>query len=89
MTEPSSEPRTALVTGAGTGIGRHAAVALANAGYQVVLAGRRSELLEETASACGASSLTVTADVGKPEDVAELFAQTQSTFGKLRHKDTP
>src|SRR5262249_36123936 len=78
--------RVALVTGAGTGIGRGVAVALARAGYAVVLAGRRREMLDETAShasALGAPTLVVPTDVGNPDAVQVLFARTRERFGRL------
>jgi NAD(P)-dependent dehydrogenase (short-subunit alcohol dehydrogenase family) len=77
--------RIAIVTGAGTGIGRHSALALLRDGYAVVLAGRRKELLEATAKAAppGARTLVVPTDVGDPASVRALFAQTRDTFGRL------
>ena len=82
----SSSPRVALVTGAGSGIGRHAALALLADGYRVALAGRRRELLERTAADAGAASgraLVVPTDVSDPEAVAALFSQSQQAFGRL------
>lgn len=78
-----SEPRTALVTGAGSGIGRHAAIALSKAGFQVVLTGRRLVRLEETAGDCPSPTLTIAADVGKPDDVEELFSKVRDEYGRL------
>jgi NAD(P)-dependent dehydrogenase (short-subunit alcohol dehydrogenase family) len=78
--------RVAVVTGAGSGIGRGAAVALLNAGYSVALAGRRGAELEKTAAAAKAGagrSLVVPMDATKPAEVDGLFARTQSTFGHL------
>ena len=78
--------RVALVTGAGTGIGRAVALALARAGYRVALAGRRREPLEETAShasTAGAAALVVPTDISNPEAVQALFARTKETFGRL------
>jgi NAD(P)-dependent dehydrogenase (short-subunit alcohol dehydrogenase family) len=74
--------RIALVTGAGSGIGRASAVALANSGFTVAIAGRRREALEATAAL--ASSLhPFVADVGDPEAVATLFAWIKERFGRL------
>ena len=86
-TEQKEKPyRVALVTGAGSGIGRAVAVALAGAGYQVVLAGRRTAELETTAAllgAAGGGALAVPADVADPLSVAHLFAETEKSFGRL------
>ena len=79
-------PKVAMVTGAGTGIGKHSALALARLGYSVVLAGRRRELLEgvgRDVEALGVASLVVGADVGQPEEVNKLFQKTAETFGRL------
>src|SRR4051812_42846953 len=76
----------AIVTGAGTGIGKAVALALMADGYAVVLAGRRPERLEVTAAegrAIGARVLAVPTDVGDPVAVKALFDQTQATFGRL------
>ena len=78
--------RIALVTGAGSGIGRGVALALARAGYSVVLAGRRREGLDETASqasAIGAATLVIPTDVSDGEAVRAMFARTKQTFGRL------
>ena len=77
--------KVAVVTGAGTGIGRAAALALAKDGYRVVLAGRRETLLQETAAAAGTPQrvLTVAADVSVPESVEALFARTLEKFGRV------
>lgn len=75
--------RIALVTGAGTGIGRAVAIALAHAGFRVVLAGRRPGPLEDVARACGAAALPLTADVGDESSVAQLFSRIDSQFGRL------
>ena len=78
--------KVALVTGAGTGIGKHSALALMHEGYAVVLAGRRKDLLEATAAegkATGSPSLVVPTDVGDPESIRALFAKTKDTFGRL------
>jgi NAD(P)-dependent dehydrogenase (short-subunit alcohol dehydrogenase family) len=73
----------ALVTGAGTGIGREAAIALARAGFTVVLAGRRQALLEEAAAQAGPDAVALIADVRDPASVAALFAEVDARFGRL------
>jgi NAD(P)-dependent dehydrogenase (short-subunit alcohol dehydrogenase family) len=77
--------KVAIVTGAGTGIGRAAAQALVKQGYRVAFAGRRLEILEKAAAACNASdrTLAVAADVGQPDSVKNLFAKTKEAFGRL------
>jgi NAD(P)-dependent dehydrogenase (short-subunit alcohol dehydrogenase family) len=77
--------RVALVTGAGSGIGRAVALGLAGDGYQVVLAGRRQAQLDETAAAVGNDKdvLAVPTDVGDPESVRHLFARAVERFGRL------
>ena len=76
--------KVALVTGAGSGIGRAVALALASAHYSVVLAGRRTPELEQTAAlAKDGRTLAVSTDISKPESVATLFARTRETFGRL------
>ncbi len=76
--------QTAIVTGAGTGVGRAAALALLDAGWQVALAGRRQDALEETAAMSKAgTSLVVPTDVTQPEAVAALFERTTAAFGRL------
>jgi NAD(P)-dependent dehydrogenase (short-subunit alcohol dehydrogenase family) len=76
--------KTALVTGAGSGIGRAAAVALLGAGYAVALAGRRADALEATAAmAPGARSLCVPTDVADAASVADLFDRLRDSFGRL------
>lgn len=82
----SSSGKIALVTGAGSGIGRAAAGALYAAGFAVVLAGRRREALEATAAEAGVTAergLVVPTDVTDPASVRALFAQTQAKFGRL------
>jgi len=73
--------KIAIVTGAGSGIGRAASIALDAAGYQVVLAGRRAAQLEQTASS--SKMLVVPTDVGNPDSVRALFAKTKEAFGRL------
>jgi NAD(P)-dependent dehydrogenase (short-subunit alcohol dehydrogenase family) len=75
--------KVAIVTGAGSGIGRAVAVALMKEGYAVALAGRRKDALEETAKVGGGKSLVVPTDVGDPQSVRALFAATKEAFGRL------
>jgi NAD(P)-dependent dehydrogenase (short-subunit alcohol dehydrogenase family) len=78
--------KTALVTGAGSGIGRATALALLREGYAVVLAGRRGEALQQTVTEAGkdgARALGVVTDVSDPASVRALFAKTKETFGRL------
>lgn len=76
--------KIALITGAGSGIGRASAIALAKAGFGVVLAGRRRETLEETAVHTPPKrTLILPTDVTQPEAVQQLFDQTETTFGRL------
>ena len=81
----SSNGRVAIVTGGGTGIGKHSALALLRDGYSVVIAGRRMEPLDETVKEAGADAaiLAVQTDVGDPESVRALFARTTEAFGRL------
>jgi NAD(P)-dependent dehydrogenase (short-subunit alcohol dehydrogenase family) len=75
-----------MITGAGSGIGRAAALALAREGYAVVLAGRRREPLEATAleaTRSGARALAVSTDVSDPSSVRALFSRTWETLGRL------
>jgi NAD(P)-dependent dehydrogenase (short-subunit alcohol dehydrogenase family) len=80
-----ADTRIALVTGAGSGIGRAVAEALAEAGWSLVLAGRRPAPLEETAAriAGRAEALVVPTDVSDETAVAALFAATRERFGRL------
>src|SRR3546814_227435 len=78
--------KVALVTGAGTGIGKASAIALARAGYNVVLAGRRLEPLEAAAREAekhGQKAIAVSTDVGDPNSVRALFASAKGAFGRL------
>jgi NAD(P)-dependent dehydrogenase (short-subunit alcohol dehydrogenase family) len=82
-----SAGKIAIVTGAGTGIGKQAVLALLHEGYSVVLAGRRRELLDATAEAggksSGSSTLVVPTDVSDPASVKALFAKAKESFGRL------
>ncbi len=78
--------RIALVTGAGSGIGRASALALQSAGYSVALAGRRAVELERTAERAGSAGgkmLALPADVSKPQSVLDLFDRVREAFGRL------
>jgi len=76
--------KVALITGAGTGVGRAVSLALIEAGFSVVLTGRRKEPLEETASkAPEGRAVAIAADVGDPNSVKALFAQIKDRFGRL------
>jgi NAD(P)-dependent dehydrogenase (short-subunit alcohol dehydrogenase family) len=75
--------RIALVTGAGTGIGKAAALALGEAGFTVVLAGRRAAPLEAVADAMEGKGHPITADVSDPASVAALFEAVAARFGRL------
>jgi NAD(P)-dependent dehydrogenase (short-subunit alcohol dehydrogenase family) len=79
-----AQQKVALVTGAGTGVGKAVALALMRAGYAVVLAGRRKEPLQSTvAEVPEAQTLVVTADVCNPASVQSMFARVKETFGRL------
>src|SRR4029079_9885768 len=75
--------KVALVTGAGTGVGRAVALALLKAGYSVVLAGRRADKLQEGAKEGGGTSLVVPTDIMDPASIKALFAKTKERFGRL------
>lgn len=82
----NSQLKVALVTGAGTGIGRAVSLSLMDAGYAVVLTGRRLELLQETASLSKADEryyLCVSCDVGDPLQVEHLFSELNQKFSRL------
>jgi NAD(P)-dependent dehydrogenase (short-subunit alcohol dehydrogenase family) len=82
----AASQKIAVVTGAGTGVGRAATLALIKAGYAVALAGRRKEMLDQVAkegTAAGGKSLVVPTDVADPASVKALFAKVYETFGRL------
>ena len=80
----NADIKVALVTGAGSGIGKAVALALIKAGYHVVLTGRREDALRAVAQESGSDkALAVAADVTQPESVAALFATIHSHFGRL------
>jgi NAD(P)-dependent dehydrogenase (short-subunit alcohol dehydrogenase family) len=82
----NSHRKIALVTGAGSGIGRASALALLREGYSVLLAGRRLDALEQTAARAGpdaARALALPADVSDADSVAALFEKTKAAFGRL------
>ncbi len=82
----NSDGKVAIITGAGTGIGKRTALLLLSEGYSVALAGRRREPLESTKSEAGDSgsrALVVPTDVGDPDSVQALFASTKEAFGRL------
>jgi NAD(P)-dependent dehydrogenase (short-subunit alcohol dehydrogenase family) len=82
----AANDRIALVTGAGTGVGRAAALGLLKAGWHVAITGRRKELLAETAemgAASGRQALVVPCDIGDPAAVQGLFDEVARAFGRL------
>lgn len=84
MVKKTTQAKVALITGASAGIGKAAGIALLNAGWHVVFAARRREVLEQVVNQCDqARTLAVVMDVGDPESVKHAFARTQETFGRL------
>ncbi len=75
--------KVALVTGAGSGIGRACAIALGEAGYAMVLAGRALDKLQDTQELIKGKSIAVATDVTDPKSVAHIFAETKKEFGRL------
>ncbi|MDP6412327.1 MAG: SDR family oxidoreductase, partial [Arenicellales bacterium] len=81
-----SDKKTAIITGAGSGVGRAAALALHAQGYAVALAGRRSDTLKTTVDLAqddGERTLVVPTDVSDPESVTNLFENTRNQFGRV------
>jgi NAD(P)-dependent dehydrogenase (short-subunit alcohol dehydrogenase family) len=86
MPHMSTSSKIAIITGAGTGIGKHTTLAFLNAGYSVVLAGRREEPLWETVAEAGvdkSKTMIVPTDISDQKAVQNLFAQTEKTYGRL------
>lgn len=78
--------KVAIVTGAGSGIGKHSALALMREGYALAFSGRRLELIEAAADEgrkSGARAIVVQTDVRDPESIKNLFAKTREAFGRL------
>ena len=78
-----ADSKIAVVTGASSGIGRASAIALAEAGFTVVLAGRRRNMLEETATRSKGPTLVVQTDVTDPASIAALFETVKTTYGRI------
>ncbi|WP_434588834.1 SDR family oxidoreductase [Streptomyces sp. A5-4] len=83
QTPPFHRSHVAVVTGAGSGIGRAVALELASAGWSVALAGRRVETLAETAASAGGETLSVRTDVSRPDEVDALFGAVRERYGRL------
>jgi len=81
----TSNNKVALVTGAGTGIGKAAALAMLKDGYKVALVGRRKEMLDKTAADSGAKdrALVLPADITKPEEVKRIFLKIKQSWERL------
>ena len=81
----ATQNKIAIVTGAGSGVGKAATLALLKAGYSVALAGRRKDVLDQVAKDSGAGSraLAVQTDVANPDSVKALFSTTRKTFGRI------
>ena len=80
---PPTPQKIALVTGAGSGIGRASAIALGRAGFTLVLAGRRPDPLDAVAKEIGGQTMVVPANVSDPEAVKSLFARIKRAFDRL------
>ena len=81
----AAHEKVALITGAGSGVGRAAALALSQHGYSITVAGRRIEPLEETVTLAGADAdmLVVPTDIGDPDQIHSLFAKAKEAYGRL------
>jgi NAD(P)-dependent dehydrogenase (short-subunit alcohol dehydrogenase family) len=79
----STPIKVAVITGAGTGIGKASALALVQAGYQVAFAGRRQEPLDKALAEAGGKGIAVATDVGDPESVKALFAAVKAKWGRI------
>ena len=75
--------KIAVITGAGSGVGRAVAKGLSEAGWSVVLVGRKKEALDETAASLKGPHLVAPADIGEPDQVKAVFAQTRDKFGRI------
>jgi NAD(P)-dependent dehydrogenase (short-subunit alcohol dehydrogenase family) len=80
---PMAAQKIAVVTGAGSGVGKAAAVALSRDGFTIVLAGRRADKLHEVAGELDGASLVVPTDVREPASIAALFAKVKEAYGRL------
>ncbi len=79
----AKDPRVAVVTGGGTGVGAAVARALASTGWSTIICGRRPEILEEVAAGFDEPGLTARVDVSDPSDVDRLFSLAATTFGRV------
>jgi NAD(P)-dependent dehydrogenase (short-subunit alcohol dehydrogenase family) len=79
----NASTKVAVVTGAGTGIGKASALALAEAGYQVAFAGRRQEILDKALAEAGGRGIAVATDVADPASVKALFAAVEAKWGRV------
>src|SRR5580704_8766447 len=80
---PRLQGKTAIVTGAGTGIGRACALAMAREGARLALVGRRKEKLQDLAKEIGSSAIPIAADVSKKADIESLITRTVAEFGGI------
>jgi NAD(P)-dependent dehydrogenase (short-subunit alcohol dehydrogenase family) len=75
--------KVAVVTGAGTGIGKASALALAKAGYQIAFVGRRQEILDKALAEAGGNGIAIATDVADPAQVKALFAAVEAKWGRV------